>query len=245
MILIIDSEKVADINIKFPFHDLGLESIEVVKTVDAAISFIKNHSKISMIIINGELEGGDGYKLCQQIRKQDVGRTAYIFIVVSSVKNKTAIEKAKHCGANDFLVKPFNGAIFKEKIAKYISSRVVVLVEDDPVIQMTVKTVLSKYPIEVISIDDGVKAHNLFKSMLPVRLVLLDIGLPNMSGLQLIKAIRNNDKWKKSAVVMLTGSMEANDVKTSLASGANGYITKPFKVEEFISKLEKYLTDGS
>jgi len=241
MILIVDSEKVADITIKHSFHGLGFESVEVVKTAEAAKSFIKEHDQISMIVINGELDDGDGYKLCQDIRKEQVDHSIYIVVVVSSAENKTAIDKAYRCGANDFAVKPYSGTIFKEKAASFISSNVVVLVEDDPVINMTVKNILSKYSIEIITIADGIEAHNLFKSISPVRLVLLDIGLPNMSGLQLIKAIRSNPQWKKTAVVMLTGSTDVADVKASLTSGANDYIAKPFKIDGFISKLDKYL----
>jgi len=241
MILVVDSEKVADIGIKNSFHGLGFESVEVVKTAEAAKAFIKEHSQVSMIVICGELDDGDGYKLCQEIRKEKDDRTVHIVIVVSSVENKTAIEKAQYCGANDFVVKPYNGKQFQEKTSKFISTSVVVLVEDDPVVSMTVKNILSKYPIEVLSVTDGVEAHNLFQSIAPVRLVLLDIGLPNMNGLQLLKKIRNKPQWKKTVVVMLTGSTDVADVKESLSSGANDYIAKPFKIDSFIGKLDKYL----
>jgi DNA-binding response OmpR family regulator len=245
MILIVDSEQIADNTIKHSFQDLGFESVEVVKSAEAARLFIKEHSQISMIVINGELDDGDGYKLCQDIRKAEVGRSTYIVIVVSSAENKTAIDKANRCGANDFVVKPYNGVAFKEKVSSFISSSVVVLVEDDPVVSMTVKNILSKYSIEVITIADGIEAHNLFKSISPVRLVLLDIDLPNMSGLQLIKAIRSKSQWKKTAVVMLTGSTDVADVKESLTSGANDYIAKPFKIDSFIGKLDKYFHHDS
>jgi len=83
MILIVDSEKVADIKIKHSFQSLGLESVEVVKTAKAAETFIKENNQISMIVINGELADGDGYKykykykLCQELRK-DIGESTYI-----------------------------------------------------------------------------------------------------------------------------------------------------------------------
>jgi len=245
MILVVDSEKVADIKIKQSFHNLGLESVEVVKTAEAAKSFIKEHSQISMIVINGELDDGDGYKLCQDIRKEEVGHSANIVIIISSAENKTAIEKTRRSGASDFAVKPYNGMAFKNMLTNFISTNIVVLVEDDPVVSMTVKNILSKYSIEVLSVTDGIEAHNLFQSISPVRLVLLDIGLPNMSGLQLLKKIRNKSQWKKTAVVMLTGSTDVADVKESLSSGANDYIAKPFKIDSFIGKLDKYLCHES
>jgi len=240
MILIIDSEKIADASIKYSFHELGFQSVEVVKTAEAAKAFIKDNNQISMIVINEKLDDSDGCKLCLDIRKEKMCCQAYIFLMVSSIENKTAIEKTRQCGANNFAVKPYKDLAFREKISQFVSSRVVELVEDDSVVSMAVENILSRYAVEVISIDDGIAAHKLFKSMLPVRLVLMDIGLPNMSGLQLVKTIRNNPDWKKTAVVMLTGSTDVSDVKASLASGANDYIAKPFKVENFVGKLDKY-----
>jgi len=245
MLLIIDSEKIADIKIKHCFQEFGFQEIEIVKTATAALEFLAQHKKISMIIINGKLDDGDGYKLCQEIRCTEAGRDAFIYIIVSSVENKTAIEKAHRCGANDYVVKPYDSDVFKKKFTEFTQARVVLLVEDDPVIRMTVESILSKYKVEIISVDDGVEAHNLLNTMMPVKLVLLDIGLPNMSGLQLIKQIRSKPGWKKTAVVMLTGSTEAVDVKTSLSSGANDYIAKPFKVENFVNRLQRYLPDAS
>jgi len=245
MILIVDSEKISDAAIKHSFHELGFQTVEVVKTAEAAKTFINNNKHISMIVINEKLDDSDGCSLCLDIKKEISSCQAYIFLIVSSVQNKTAIEKSRHCGANNFAVKPYSELAFREKIAQFALSRVVVLVEDDPVVSMTVINILARYSIEVISINDGIAAYNLFKSMSPVRLVLMDIGLPNMSGLQLVKAIRSKSAWRKTAVVMLTGSTDVADVKASLTSGANDYIAKPFKIDSFVSKIDKYFLHES
>lgn len=245
MILIVDSEKIADATIKHSFHELGFQSVEVVKTAEAAKNFINNNKHISMIVINEKLDDSDGCSLCLDIKKEKINCQAYIFLIVSSVKNKMAIEKSRHCGATNFAVKPYSGLAFREKVAQFSLSRVVVLVEDDPVLSVTVKNILARYSVEVILRDDGIAAHNLFKSMSPVRLVLMDIGLPNMSGLQLVKEIRSKSDWGKTAVVMLTGSTDVADVKASLTSGANDYIAKPFKIDSFVGKLDKYFLHES
>jgi len=244
MLLIIDSEKIADIKIKQYFHEYGFQSIEIVKTAADAREFMAQQKKISMIIINGKLDDGDGYKLCQEIRNTEAGREAYIYVVVSSVENKTAIEKVRRSGANNYVVKPFESTEFKNKFSHFMLSRVVLLVEDDPVMKMTVEKILSKYAVEVVSIDDGIQARNLINTMLPVKLVLMDIGLPNMNGMQLTKQIRSKPAWAKTAIVMLTGSTDAADVKASLGSGANDYIAKPFTVDSLVSRIQRYLPDA-
>lgn len=247
MILIVDSEKKADLQARAVFAELGFADVEIVKTADRARELVNSDEKkieISLIIINSVLDDADGFELCREISKTEIGSKAHIIILVSSIENKTAIEKAKHSGANDFAVKPFMSTEFKKHIQRYTMSKVVLLVEDDPVIRQMVIAILSKYTVEIITVDDGVVAHNLINTMLPVRMVLLDIGLPNMSGIQLIASIRNKQSWKKVPIVMLTSSTEATDVKTSLSSGANDYIVKPFKVDDFMNRLSRYLPDA-
>ena len=66
-------------------------------------------------------------------------------------------------------------------------------------------------------------------------------GLPGMNGVKLVKLIRSKTLWRKTPVLMLTGSKDANDVKDSLAAGANDYIVKPVQIADFSKRLEKFL----
>lgn len=247
MILIIDSEKVPDSKISQYFHESGFESVLVAKTAAAAREIIaeNNNEEISLIIIDSELDDAKGFELCSEIRKTAAGKKAYIILLVSSTKNKTAIEKAKHCGASDFSVKPYHSPAFETRFVSYLKQKVVMLVDDDPVIRKMVRAILFKYHVEVIEVADGVEANNLFNTLAPVCMVLMDIGLPNMNGIQLVKKIRVKASWKKVPVLMLTGSSDISDVKKCLSVGANDYITKPFKVDDFINRLKRYLPDGN
>ena len=250
MILVIDSEKVPDMKVKEHFHEFGQQSIEVAKTAEKARAILLKNAEedkqkhINLIIINSELDDANGFELCRELKKTDAGKRAHIIMLVSSSGNKTAIEKARHSGADSFAVKPYSGAEFKKYFQKYMSSKVILLIEDDPVICMMVKSILARYYVEVIEVNDGIKASNLINTIMPPALVLLDIGLPNMNGMQLLAKIRKNIIWKKTPVVMMTSSTDAADVKGSLSSGANDYIVKPFKVDDFVNRLSRYLTDA-
>ena len=122
-------------------------------------------------------------------------------------------------------------------------AKVVLIIEDDPVIRMLVKKILSKSHVEIIEVDDGIKAHNLLNKMLPPRLVLMDIGLPNKSGIQLVEKIRSKASWRKTNVVMLTASSDASDVKKCLTAGADDYLTKPIDPKSFKERINRYLPD--
>jgi len=246
MILVVDSEKRTDVKTRQIFNEAGYETVVIVKSAEQAHEKINSDSnQFSLIIIDSKLDDGSGFELCREIKKKKSASYAFIMVLISSNENKTAIEKAKHSGASGYAVKPFDSAEFQKQFFKYTISKVVLLVEDDPVIRKIVKSILDINHMETIEIDDGIKAHNLINKMLPTRLVIMDIGLPNMNGIQLVESIRGKPAWRKTPVVMLTGSTDSANVKKCLSVGANDYLTKPIVLDSFRERLKKYLPDES
>ena len=247
MILIVDSDKIPDSKIKQSFIELGFKSVAVAKTAEQARNILQQnknsvgHDAITLIVISNELDDADEFEFSREINKEYSGDGVYIILLVSSVNNKSAIEKARQSGATDFAVKPYHSPDFKKYLIRYMKNKVVMLVEDDVVIRQMICGMLSKFDIEVLELDDGIYAYNLINSMLPVRMVLMDIGLPNMNGVQLVEQIRTKTNWNKTPVIMLTGSSDVEDVKKSLSAGANDYITKPFKISDIMKRLARYL----
>lgn len=242
-VLIVDSSSGSDLNTRAIFEEYGYRQIRFVKSANAMRELLKQEGELAgirLVIINSELAGADGFELCREIRTTDWGKEIYIMMLISSIENKVAIDKSKHSGANDFAIKPFDSEQFKQHLTVFSVKHTVLLVEDDPLARQMVSKIFSRYPVEVMVMDDGVKAYNLINSMMPPALVLLDIGLPNMNGLSLLKHIRSRQSWKKLPVIMFTSSTDASDVKASLTMGASDYIVKPFKVDDFIKRISKY-----
>jgi len=121
------------------------------------------------------------------------------------------------------------------------------LVEDSHSDAYMVKRILKK---EVLAknhewLKDGAEAIDyLAKEEIPnISLVLLDIKLPKISGLDVLKSIKQNEKTKNIPVVMFSSSEEQKDIETAYKYGANGYITKPREfstLKETIRILTKY-----
>lgn len=249
--LVIDSTAGMLPRLKAVFEERGLPKIVLARTCAEARAIIDEKStssgsvdSISLVVIDAVLEDGDGYELCRQIRKLPAVEHAYIIMLVSSAENKTAIEKAKHSGADDFAVKPYDGIEFIKHLMVYAYRKTALLVEDDPVVVELVSALLHKKHLQLIHAADGLKGYNLINTISPPRLVILDIGLPGMNGVRLVEQIRSKNVWRRTPVIMLTGSSDAADVKGSLGAGANDYIVKPFQITDFSKRIDKYLADA-
>jgi two-component system response regulator len=104
----------------------------------------------------------------------------------------------------------------------------------------------SMVPNRVIVARDGVEALDylfrtgIHKGRSPNRnpaIVLLDLKLPKIDGLEVLKRMRNEDRTKTVPVIILTSSREETDVVTGYSSGANSYVRKPISFDEFVKTV--------
>jgi CheY-like chemotaxis protein len=72
-------------------------------------------------------------------------------------------------------------------------------------------------------------------------IILLDVSLPDADGFHILERIRHNEKLSKLPVIMMTGKSEVTDVARGLSLGADGYVTKPFRISALISSINTVL----
>ena len=72
-------------------------------------------------------------------------------------------------------------------------------------------------------------------------LILMDINLPGMDGVQALKQIQSSETLHKTPVVAVSANAMKHDIERALQAGFKGYITKPFEVEEIISAVSQHL----
>lgn len=113
----------------------------------------------------------------------------------------------------------------------------ILVVDDDPAINEMLTIVLEAEGFQTQSVTDGAEAVDAFRAYNP-DLILLDLMLPGVNGIDICREIR-----KESAVpiVMLTAKTDTVDVVLGLESGADDYITKPFKPKELIARIRARL----
>lgn len=112
----------------------------------------------------------------------------------------------------------------------------ILLVEDNPKDALIVQRILKKEQLtdSVVWLKDGeIAVSSLLKKeeYLP-RLILLDIKLPKLTGLEVLKKIRIHPNFKRIPILMWSSSDEIIDIRRAYQNGANGYLLKPFTYQE-------------
>ena len=120
-----------------------------------------------------------------------------------------------------------------------IGSGPVVLAEDDVDIRGLEAIVLEGLGLSVTSVSDGAEALSECRRLKP-RLLMLDVGLRVMDGLQVCRAVRADPELAEVRVVLMAARTQASEVKAGLDAGADNYIIKPFGPIE----LQELLGEG-
>ncbi len=119
-------------------------------------------------------------------------------------------------------------------------SQKIYIVEDEPDIRETLKYNFSNEGFKVSTAPDGEEALYNIKKVLP-DVLILDLMLPGISGLDVCKSIRADDDIKDMSIIMLTAKGEEIDRVIGFELGADDYVTKPFSVRELILRVKVLL----
>lgn len=131
-----------------------------------------------------------------------------------------------------------------------MNERVILLVEDNENDEVLTLRALKKSNIlnQVIVVRDGAEALDyLFirgayadrDASVALQLILLDLKLPKIDGLEVLRALRADDRTKLLPVVVLTSSVEEQDVIRSYGLGANSYVRKPVDFNQFVEAVRQ------
>jgi len=118
--------------------------------------------------------------------------------------------------------------------------RTLLIVDDEDGVRTLVRMTLDSARYEIIEAADGRRALELAREHRP-DLVLLDVMLPDMSGLEVCRQLKSQPELGSTTVIMLTARAQSSDVGDAEEAGANGYFTKPFSPLALTRKVEDVL----
>ena len=119
---------------------------------------------------------------------------------------------------------------------KDYSKYTVLIVDDIPVNIILLKTMLARTNVKILTAVNGQEALDLVRSLKP-QVVLLDIQMPVMNGLEVLKKIKSDPKLKDIAVIMVSAYTSAEDIEQSMNLGASGFIKKPVIMDILLSNV--------
>jgi len=115
---------------------------------------------------------------------------------------------------------------------------VVLVADDDDDILLLVTTRLRRDGFKVIQARDGDEALDLALEHRP-QIAVLDIGMPGLDGLEVVRAIRADDATKEMRVILLTAKAQESDVRRGFDAGADAYVKKPFSPADLSAKVKE------
>lgn len=130
-----------------------------------------------------------------------------------------------------------------ELINNFLKKKSVLLIDDEDEIKELMANYLTKTKIEekkIVFASDGKEALSKIQNQ-DFGLIIVDVLMPKMSGLQLIKEIKLRAKYKDIPVIIISGNLEAENVKTAIALGISNILVKPFTYNLFIERIGRAL----
>ncbi len=156
-------------------------------------------------------------------------------------KADQALYEAKQTGRNKVVIS-------NQEIKRELQTLKIAVVDDDPIIRSMLSQVLSKispprhYNIEIKTFHDGLTfLESEWITDECYYVVILDGMMPKMDGLEVLQKLRQDSRQAKYTVMMLTTRKSEADIKRALQLGADDYMTKPFKLVEIESRVQRLL----
>ena len=205
------------------------------------------------MILDLMMPGMDGFEVLKTLRGED--RTAHVPVLILTAKHITK-EELHFLKRNNIHQLVQKGDINRNDLLKAVedmafkgtkvpstpigdSMPIILVVEDNPDNMVTAKALLSDH-YKVLGAVDGDEAISMARLYLP-NLILMDIELPGMDGIETFKIIRNDVYMHNIPVVALTASAMIAERESILAYGFDGYIAKPIDEEVFTSTIKHIL----
>ena len=109
----------------------------------------------------------------------------------------------------------------------------ILIADDDPQTVRALRITLGARGYEIVTAQNGVEALNLVITEHP-DLVMLDLGMPQLTGLEVIQGLRG---WTSVPILVVSGRTDAADKVEALDAGADDYVTKPFSIDELLARI--------
>jgi len=114
----------------------------------------------------------------------------------------------------------------------------VLVVDDSRAMRLVLRQMLSTLGFNVAEAVHGKEALTFLQSNLDTTLALVDWNMPEMNGLELVEAVRQDTRFKDLCMMMVTTETEMSNVERAMRAGANEYIMKPFSKDAIVEKLQ-------
>jgi PAS domain S-box-containing protein len=223
-------------------------------------AFAGTDRPVDLIITDHQMPLMDGITLVKEIKRTMTGKTQPVIMMLSSLEKDMYRLEAEKAGIRKFLPKPVKlqhlnnilldlfdisgpghpDPVASPRIPRLTESGTIMVIEDDPINMLLISEVLRKMGFDAIQATNGREALEILPLHQP-SLIFMDINMPVMDGFTATRIIRG---WPfphcSIPIIALTADAMEEDKQRCLEAGMNGYISKPFRLEEIAEVLRKF-----
>jgi len=121
----------------------------------------------------------------------------------------------------------------------------VLVVDDSPTVRQQVGTVLRDAGFDVVEASDGAEGTSKVAADPDIGMVILDVNMPRVNGLEMLETIKQDSRNAALPVVMLTSEGQLSLIERAKRAGAKGWIVKPFKAELLLAAVRKLMATSA
>ncbi|MGD9157375.1 MAG: response regulator [Desulfobacteraceae bacterium] len=226
------------------------------KSIDASFSYAEDGKKgldmallqsYDLIISDIEMPNMDGFALCSKL-KGNPNTISIPLILISSNDTDQYIDKGFRVGADSYIIKSdlktklLDTTLEVLKKSKFHNDNHILVVDDSSTIRSIVKDALEKAGFRVTTAVNGKDALERIQANLP-DLILCDIDMPEMNGIDLCNKVRTDPDLKAIPFVIMSANDNRATMRQLLERGVSAYLVKPFNMEQMVITIEKLLSD--
>lgn len=234
------------------------------KTTAIMLQNLLNNENVSVIVCNDAVEAEkkvkdlfpdfiisdcylsemDGFELCHRLKK-NLNYADIPFLFFSQLETPEDQKKAQMVGANSFVGQSEGFEYLMVQIQKFNRehSETILLVEDSPTQGAELKYLLERNGLSAKLVLNGKIALKILEVFRP-KIVLSDIRMPELNGLELCRAIKNNSELSSIPVILLTSLASPIDVIEAISAGADYYFPKSYSERYMIEKISQTLGEN-
>jgi DNA-binding response OmpR family regulator len=180
----------------------------------------------------------NGFDLLTELTLEQPSVPVVVFTAQESFAQRV---KVARLGGRGFLQKPVTPAQAMEAIAQVLqqSSKTeakLLLVDDDPQILDVVRTLLEPWGFNLTLLDDPQQFWDTLEKTAP-DLLILDVEMPELSGIDLCQVVRNDPRWSELPVLFLSARTDIETIQSVFTVGADDYVSKPIVGPELVARI--------
>lgn len=266
--LVVDDQSTMRKVIKNNLNQMGYESVLEASDGNAALKLLTEED-VDLVICDWNMPRLTGFELLTHLRSTSDFKDIP-FIMVTAEADRESVEIAVAAGVDEFLIKPFTPLTLREKIRRTLQlghrvastmarplqvsdvrttakkvdagGKPIILVVDDTPANIDVITGLLNGDYRVLAATDGEKALKLVDTGNVPDLILLDIMMPGMDGMEVCRRLKSQPETEHIPIIFLTAKSEVDDIAMGLDAGAVDYITKPANPKVLKARVRTHLS---